>query len=301
MHIRLLGTAAGGGFPQWNCHCHTCETARTNPALARPRTQSSVAVSADGDHWFVLNASPDIRAQLETLPQQQSNGVRRVPFEAIVLTDAELDHSLGLALVRECREMTLYCTSAVHDILEGDSRLLPVIRAFATVSVHPLSIGTRAELLHRDGKPSGLTVEAVPLAGGSPRFSNVSAPGVVSALLIRDSAGSMLAYVPCCESVDGALREVLSTANVLLFDGTFWSDRELIDLGISERSATEMGHLPISGAFGTLEALSGITWGERIFVHINNTNPMLIETSEERKEVEAAGFQVGYDGMEIVC
>ena len=300
MHIRLLGTAAGGGFPQWNCHCRVCEVARTDPSRARPRTQSSVAVSADGERWFVLNASPDIRAQLATLPTA-ANGVRHVPFEAIVLSDAEIDHTFGLALVRECRELSIYSTMAVRDILEADSRLLPLVRAFATVTVNPLSIGTQTDLRYRNGSSSGLTVEALPVAGGSPRFSTVNAPGVVSALLVRDSAGSMLAYVPCCSELDGTLREALSTANVLLFDGTFWTDRELIDLGISERSAMQMGHMPLSGDNGSLAALSGFTWCEKVFVHINNTNPMLVEDSAEQREAEAAGVRVGFDGMEIVC
>ena len=317
MHIRLLGTAAGGGFPQWNCHCPTCHVARTDPARARTRTQSSVAVSADGERWFLLNASPDIRAQLATLPipaptlapseaapaapAPTSHGVRRVPFEAIVLTDAELDHTLGLALVRECRELRLYATGAIRDVLEADSRLLPLLRSFATVSLHPLSIGSRAELLLGNGTPSGLTVEAIPLAGHAPRFSTVTAPGVNCALIVRDSAGSSMAYVPCCAAIDGPLRESLATVRVLLFDGTFWSDRELIDLGISDRTATEMGHAPVGGAEGSLETLSGFTWCDRVFVHINNSNPMLVEDSPERRQVESAGFQVGFDGMELVC
>lgn len=301
MHIRLLGTAAGGGFPQWNCHCPTCDVARRDPARAHPRTQSSVAVSADGERWFLLNASPDIRAQVATLPTQTA-GLRSVPFEAIVLTDAELDHTLGLALVREARTLALYMTPATRDVLEADSRLLPVVRAFASVAVHPLSVGARAELLHADGSPSGLTVEAIPLGEGhSPRFSSVNAPGVACALIIRDSAGSVLAYVPCCAEVDSSLREALATANLVLFDGTFWSDRELVDLGISDRTSLQMGHMPIGGPGGSLEQLAGLTWGDRIFVHINNTNPILLEDSVERREAEAAGFQVGFDGMTLSC
>ena len=301
MHIRLLGTAAGGAFPQWNCHCHTCTIARTNPERARPRTQSSVAVSADRERWFLLNASPDIRSQVVTLPGPAPLGMRHVPFEAIVLSDAQLDHTLGLTLVREGRELMVYTTTAIRDVLEGDSHLLPLARAFASVSVHPLSIGTRADLELRSGDASGLTVECIALPAHSPRFSTVEAPGVNCALIVRDRGGASFAYVPSCAAIDGALREAIATANVVLFDGTFWSDRELIDLGISDRTATQMGHMPVSGPEGSLAALSTFTWCERVYVHINNTNRMLVEDSPERKEVEAAGVQVGFDGMELVC
>lgn len=301
MHIRLLGTAAGGAFPQWNCHCQTCTIARTHPDRALPRTQSSVAVSADREHWFVLNASPDIRTQVATLPGFAPLGMRHVPFEGIVLSDAELDHTLGLALVREARELMVYTTPAIRDVLEGDSHLLPLVRSFANVSLHPLSIGTRAELMLRSGVPSGLTVECIPLGPQSPRFSNVEAPGVKCALVVRDIGGGSFVYAPSCSEIDGPLREALATANVVVFDGTFWNDRELIDLGISDRTATQMGHMPVSGRNGSLAALTGFTWCDRVYVHINNTNRMLVEDSLERREVEEAGVRVGFDGMDLVC
>ena len=301
MHIRLLGTAAGGGFPQWNCHCAGCTIARSHPEAAVPRTQSSVAVSADREHWFLLNASPDIRAQVATLPGPAPLGVRHVPFEAVVLSDAEIDHTMGLALVRESRELRIYSTAAIRDVLEGDSHILPIVRAFANVSVQPLSIGSRAELRLRSGQASGLSVECIPLSSHSPRFSHVSAPGVSCALIVRDDAGGSLVYAPSCAAIDATLREALATAGVVLFDGTFWTDRELIELGISDRTASAMGHMPVSGPEGSLMTLAGLTWCERIYVHINNTNPMLVEDSRERREVQASGVEVGYDGMELTC
>src|SRR3954447_1463110 len=158
MHVVLLGTAAGGGFPQWNCWCPTCRSGRSQPHRAIPRTQSSAAVSADGERWFLLNASPDVRAQLACLPGLRPGGVRHVPVEGIVITDAELDHTLGIVLLREARKLQLYATSAVRSILERDSRLLPVTQAFAEVVVTEMPLKIRIPLRYRDGQTSGISV-----------------------------------------------------------------------------------------------------------------------------------------------
>src|SRR3954447_23775578 len=161
MHVVLLGTAAGGGFPQWNCWCPICRSGRSQPHRAIPRTQSSAAVSADGERWFLLNASPDVRAQLACLPGLRAGGVRHVPVEGIVNTDAELDHTLGIVLLREARSLQLYLTGAVQSILQEDSRLLPVTRACAEVNVTPLTLGKRPPLQYREGKPCPLWVEPI--------------------------------------------------------------------------------------------------------------------------------------------
>ncbi len=298
MHIVLLGTAAGGGFPQWNCWCPTCRTARTDPGEARPRTQSSAAVSADGARWFLLNASPDVREQLRMLPAPVPAGVRHVPVEGIVLTDAELDHTLGLALLREARHLQLWATDAVHRVIAHDSRILPVTRAFADVRVEELVPDRRTGLCYRDGTASGLRVTCIPVPGGPPRFASEERPGHTVGLIVEDErTGGSCAFVPGCGGLDDGLLRRLDAADLVLFDGTFWTDDELIGLGIGERTARQMDHLPVSGPGGSLAQLGKLAGRRRVYTHINNTNLMLLEHGPERAEVERAGLVVGADGM----
>lgn len=298
MHIVLLGTAAGGGFPQWNCWCPTCRSGRFEPHRANQRTQSSAAVSADGERWFLLNASPDVRTQLACLPGiRPGGGVRHVPVEGIVITDAELDHTLGIVLLREARSLQLYLTEAVQSILEADSRLLPVTRAFAEVTVTHVTPGKRTPLRYRDGKISRIWVEPIEVPAGPPRFATTSAKGHTTGLIIGDEAtGGRCAFVPGCGELSPPLLEKLQQTDLILFDGTFWSNDELIELGISDRTAREMDHLPVAGPDGSLARLSAIDT-RRVYTHINNSNPMLLEDSPERSAVEQAGILVGADGM----
>jgi pyrroloquinoline quinone biosynthesis protein B len=197
VQIILLGTAAGGGFPQWNCWCPSCRVARNDPDRARHRSQSSAAVSADGRRWFLLNASPDVHAQLGRLPLGEPAGMRQQPVEGVVLTDAELDHTLGLVLLREGGSLQVYATPAVRRILEEDSRVVPVTRAFAEVRLEQLPIGRSAALSYGDGCPSGLTVSGFAVPAGPPRFASGDHPGHTVGLLIRDEAtGGTCAFVP---------------------------------------------------------------------------------------------------------
>ena len=298
MQVILLGTAAGGGFPQWNCWCPTCRIARREPARARPRSQSSAAVSADGRRWFLLNASPDVHAQLARIPGPEPRGMRHVPIEGVVLTDAELDHTLGIVLLREGRYLQLYATPAAQSVIERDSSMLPVTRAFAEVRVEPLAIGGSTALGYRDGCPAGLTVTAFPVPAGPPRFASEALPGHTVGLLVRDDAtGGVCAFVPGCGGLDRTLLDRLAGAELVLFDGTFWTDDELIALGIGQRTARAMDHLPVSGPDGSLEQLAALPARHRVYTHINNTNPMLIEDSPQRLEVERHGLVVGADGM----
>jgi pyrroloquinoline quinone biosynthesis protein B len=298
MQLVLLGTAAGGGFPQWNCWCPSCRAARTDPDRALPRTQSSAAVSADGARWFLLNASPDVRDQLRHLANGIPEGARHVPVEGLVLTDAELDHSLGLVLLREARRLQVWATEAVQRVLEDDSRLLPVTRAFAEVRVETLEPGRAAGLCYRDGTASGLRVTPFPVPADPPRFAREERPGHTVGLIVEDAAtGGRCAFVPGCGGLDEALLARLSSVDLLLFDGTFWTDEELIRLGIGERTALQMDHLPVSGPHGSLARLSALPARHRVYTHINNTNPMLLEDGPERAAVLAAGLAVGADGM----
>jgi pyrroloquinoline quinone biosynthesis protein B len=298
VHIVLLGTAAGGGFPQWNCWCPTCRVGRTTPDEARPRTQSSAAVSADGARWFLLNASPDVREQLGILGLPAPAGVRHVPVEGVVFTDAELDHTLGLALLREARHLQGWATDAVWHVLAHDSRILPVTQAFAEVRVEELVPERRAGLCYRDGGSSGLKVTCFPVPAGPPRFAREERPGHTVGLVIQDErTGGSCAFVPGCGGLDEGLVRRLDAVDLVLFDGTFWTDDELIGLGIGERTARQMDHVPVSGPDGSLARLAGLTGPRRVYTHINNTNPMLLEHGPERTEVERAGLVVGADGM----
>ena len=304
MRVILLGTAAGGGFPQWNCWCPSCRVARDTPRAAKPRRQSSAAISVDGERWFLLNASPDVRDQIALLPSTVRRTAdaqyRHVPIEGVLLTDAELDHTLGLVLLREARHLPLWTTQAVCAMLEHDSRILPVTRAFADVPVTELRLDTPQALRHRDGSPSGISVEAFAVAAGPPRFSQRHDNGHTVGMMLRDEeSGKMCAFVPACGELTPSLLERLAPADVLLFDGTFWTDDELIALGIGDRTARQMDHLPISGPDGSLVPLSTLPCRHRVYTHINNTNPMLVERSPERARVDQAGLVIGVDGMDI--
>ena len=297
-----MGAAAGGGFPQWNCWCRCCRVARTDPEAAWPRTQSSVAISCDGQRWFLLNASPDVREQLARLPSNgEPSGSRHVPIEGVLLTDAEIDHSLGIVLLREAQYLPLYATTAVRAVLDNDSRILSMARAFGDVPWTELPLGAPIDLPHRNGVSSGLSVEAVVVPGAPPRFASKAAAGHTVALIVREShGGRVCAFAPGCGGVTPALRERFAEADVLLFDGTFWKDDELATVGITTRTAREMDHLPIAGPGGSLEALATLPCPYRVYTHINNTNPILLEQSSERAAVAQAGWTVGYDGLHMV-
>ena len=303
MQVLLLGTAAGNGFPQWNCRCATCQAARETPPRATPRTQSSIAVSADGAHWFLGNASPDVRAQLERLGAGPPGAVRWSPVEGVVFTDAELDHTLGVALLREARLLPVWATRSVLDVLSEDSRLLPVTRAFGDVPETTLGAGVVAPLKLRDGRDSGLTVELVAVQGSAPRFARREMAGHTNAAVFQDVAsGRRLAYVPGCAAIEDALLRTLHGMELVLFDGTCFTDDEMRSAGASDRTASAMGHQPVAGARGSLPVLRTLAANGRtrvIYVHIYNTNPMLVQGSPQRAEVEAAGIGIGEDGTRL--
>jgi pyrroloquinoline quinone biosynthesis protein B len=246
----------------------------------------------------LLNASPDVRDQLVCLPGAMPFGIRHVPLEGIVTTDAELDHTLGLVLLREARALQLYATPAVSEVLEQDSRILPVTRAFAEVKVIEIMPLQRSELRYRDGEASRLWITPFAVPAGPPRFARSAQPGHTVGLTIEDEdTGATLAFVPGCGDLDDSLLRRLGDTDLVLFDGTFWTDDELVRLGISDRRAREMDHLPISGTGGSLERLTALARPQKVYTHINNTNPMLLEDSSERAAVERAGIAVGADGM----
>jgi pyrroloquinoline quinone biosynthesis protein B len=304
MRIHLLGTAAGGGVPQWNCNCAVCREARGGGGRVQPRTQSSVAISGDGRSWFLLNASPDIRGQIESFAALRPRGSRErnSPIEAVLLTNADLDHTLGLLLLREGEKLRIHATGEVHRALSEGIGFETALESFCgTEWITPLP--QRQPLLRHDGSASGLTHEAIPLLGKPPRFMNsrttTDAENVVGYRITDDQTGGRLLFLPDVSAMNETVLRWLPECDALLFDGTFWSENEMREQGVGTLSAADMGHVPISGAAGSLKVLAQLRIRHKIYTHINNTNPILIEDSPEHAAVKAAGCVVGRDGMEF--
>jgi pyrroloquinoline quinone biosynthesis protein B len=295
VRARILGSAAGGGFPQWNCRCPTCEAARAG--TARARTQSSLAVRGAEGPWFLANASPDLRQQLEALPADPADGVRAAPVAGILLTDAEIDHTAGLLLLRESSApLRVYGSDAVRGALTDGYPVLRILATYGGVDWRALEPGRPHAL---DG--SSLEVESFAAGGDAPRYLAGTEDEVeASGLVFRDRAtGGVLTYLPGLAELGDEVLGRLAASDVVLVDGTFWRDDELARLGISGRTARQMGHVPLAGPGGTLEAVARLERPRVILVHINNTNPVLLERSPERDAVLRAGAEVGDDGLEI--
>jgi pyrroloquinoline quinone biosynthesis protein B len=296
VRVRILGSAAGGGFPQWNCRCPTCEAARAG-LRARPRTQSSLAVRGADGPWFLVNASPDARQQLQDITEPRVDGVRTPPVAGVLLTDAEIDHTAGLLLLRESASpVHVYGDPGVERALRDGYPVLSMLERYCGAEWHTLSPGRAQPLVG-----STLTVEPFRTGGDAPRYLDGSGVELeASGFVFRDGAGGgVVTYVPGLARLDEAVLARLASSDLVLVDGTFWRDDELARLGISTRSARDMGHLPLSGPGGTLEALAALERPRKALVHINNTNPILLEDSPERAEVVRAGVEVAYDGLEV--
>jgi pyrroloquinoline quinone biosynthesis protein B len=296
VRVRILGSAAGGGFPQWNCRCPTCEAAREG-VRARPRTQSSLAVRGAEGPWFLVNASPDARQQLEAITDPRLDGVRSAPVAGVLLTDAEIDHTAGLLLLREsATPVRVYGEEGVKRALTEGYPVLPMLVRYCGLQWRTLQPGQASPL-----EGSSLTVESFEVGGDAPRYLDGSGVELTaSGLVFRDVLGGGVAtYVPGLARLDAAIIARFAASDLVLVDGTFWRDDELARLGISARSARDMGHLPLSGPGGSLEALSRLERPRKALVHINNTNPILLEDSPERAAVLRAGVEVAYDGLEV--
>ena len=305
MLVKILGSAAGGGFPQWNCACANCSALRAGTFRGRARSQTQVAISSDGDNWFLLGASPDLRSQIEATAAlhprlNSSQNARHSPIKGVVLQSADLDHVVGLLLLRELQPLNVYATAPVLRILrERNSMFGMVNRVPNQIAWHTIVPGAEFELMEGEG-PSGLRCEAVGLSCRYPAYakeaSGVSAaPEAVVGVQVSASVKT-LAFFPAVAQWDNALLERLRSADVVLIDGTFWSDDELIRVQGGGQTAREMGHLPVGGPGGMLECFDGVTRPRKIFVHVNNTNPMLDESSPEYREVRTAGWEVAEDG-----
>jgi pyrroloquinoline quinone biosynthesis protein B len=301
MRVRVLGSAAGGGFPQWNCACPSCCAVRDSSRPARPRTQSSIAVSGDGHQWYLFNASPDVRVQIESFPPLRpssephcSRRSRSVPLRAVLLTDDELDHTLGLLLLREGSGLELHATKTVRDTLYDGTSLLRTLEAYCPVEWRPVIPGVDVPLA------GGLSYRAfdVPTTKLA-RFGSGGGKGrVVGYRLTGDFTGRTLVYLPSVQDLT-VVRDQLDDCACLLVDGTCWRDDELIRLGLADKTARDMGHMPIGGPDGSLALLAGLSIGRTVYVHINNTNPILLEDAPERRIVERHGIEVAVDGLEL--
>jgi len=301
MRVIILGSAAGGGVPQWNCGCPNCLDARHD---GRGRMQSCVAVSGDGARWILLNASPDLRMQLAAHHELWPRGLRGSPIGSVVLTDGEIDHTLGLLLLREsAARLPVYAAGGVTALLGDEWPLYRVLSAYAGVEPRTLEEGRPVALTDGAGTPLGIGCSATTVARRPPRYARAAAPATaafdVALRLTDERTGGTLAYVPTAGAMDDAVRRVAGGADLLFFDGTFWSDGELRAAGVDAPTALEMGHLPIGGPGGSLGLLPHLDAKRVVLVHINNTNPILCRSSAERARVEAAGIVVGEDAMEF--
>ena len=304
MLIRVLGSAAGGGFPQWNCGCPNCRGLRSGTVRAAPRRQESAAVSSDGHGWILLNASPEIREQIESFAGLHPQAPRHSPIQAIVLTNGDLDHTLGLLSLRESHPLVVYATEHVRrGFTEGNVLYRTLQRFPGQVTWRALKLGAEEELVGADGHGSGLLVEAVPVPGKLPihlESQGAHHPEDNIGLRIREaSTGRRLAYFPAAGGLTPMVEKAIEDADCLFFDGTFWSADELPAQGLGTKRADDMAHLPVGGDGGSLAALRALRAPRRIFIHVNNTNPLLREDSAERREAQAAGWEIAWDGMEV--
>ena len=302
MKVRVLGSAAGGGFPQWNCNCPNCRGLRDGTLDAKARTQSSIAVSSDGTDWVLINASPDLLAQIKAFPALQPNrAIRDTGIRAIILCDGQIDHTTGLLMLREGKRLEIWCTEMVHEDLTTGNPLFDILGHYCGVDWRRLPLEQDATF-SVDGI-ADVRFAAVPLASKAPPYSphrNDPHEGDNVGLRITDTrSGRSLFYAPGLGEIEPRVATHLRDADALMVDGTFWTDDEMIRLGVSKKRARDIGHLPQSGAGGMIEVLAPLRASHKVLIHINNTNPILIEASPERAELRRAGIEVAYDGMEI--
>ncbi len=310
--MKILGSAAGGGFPQWNCACPNCRAMRAGTFHGKARAQTQVAITQDGERWFLLGASPDLRAQIEATselhPRAQSGGeiARQSPIAGVVLANADLDHVLGLLLLRELQPLCIHATASVRRILREDNTMFGMLERVAKqASWKDFTPGESFPLLGPEADDSGLRGRAVSLGIHFPAYVSATrqaelAPRESSLGLLIDSAsGKRLAYMPAVPEIDDALLKEFESADLLFFDGTFWSDDELIRTQGSGSTARQMGHVPVSAAEGSLKKLAGLRRPRKIYLHINNTNPMLDESGPEYRQVREAGWEIAEDGWQF--
>jgi pyrroloquinoline quinone biosynthesis protein B len=298
MRILVLGSAAGGGYPQWNCRCPVCQLAWSGDFRVKARTQSSLAVSLSGDRWLLLNASPDLRSQILATPAlQPKHGLRHSPIDAVYITNGDVDHITGLISLREQQAFTVYATSAILSLL-GPGSVFGVMNP-QVVSRVPVALGESVEPL------PGLTVTSFAVPGKVPLFleGDVVETGAIGENTIGleiSGGGKRFFYIPGCARLTPELLSRVKGAPLIFFDGTLFTDDEMVAAGLSQKTGQRMGHMSMSGPDGSIVAFSKSEIARKVYVHINNSNPALIDGSPQRLAVESAGWEVAEDGMEIV-
>jgi len=306
MHIRVLGSAAGGGYPQWNCNHPNSRRARQRDPAAPQRTQSSIALSSDGERWALFNASPDLRQQIndnDILHPRQA--LRDSPINAVVLTNADVDHVAGLLNLRESQAFRLYGTRRVLSVLEANSIFNVLNPQFVTRE--SMVLNEELEIMRPDGGALGISVLPFAVPGKvalwledesqGENFGTVDEDTI--ALEVRAEGKTCFFYMPACARMTDALADRLRGAELVFFDGTLWVDDEMVRDGVGVKTGKRMGHMSVSGEEGTMAAFSDLDVGRKVFIHINTTNPILIADTPERAAAETAGWEVSYDGMAI--
>jgi len=301
MKVRVLGSGAGGGFPQWNCNCHNCHRIRHNTMNGNARSQSSIAVSTDNKNWLLINTSPDIRSQLEAFPAiQPKEGIRDTGIKAILLIDSQIDNTTGMLMLREGKPLEVYCTEMVKQDLTTGFPLFTMLKDYCTVNHHAVPV---------DG--SSFTIPAIDdlrfytqaLKSKAPPYSphrhDPHEGDNIGVIIEQISTGKKVFYSPGLGEIEPHVMTAMQEVDCLLVDGTFWTDDEMCTQNISHKRAREIGHLPQSGPGGMIEVLDGVAKARKVLIHINNTNPILDDDSEQRKILDAAGIEVAYDGLEI--
>jgi len=310
MRLKIIGSAAGGGFPQWNCNYKLSRAARAGVSGIEPRTQSSLAASADGRGWVLFNASPDIRQQIALTPQLQpavDGPLRSTPIRAVVLTNADVDHVAGLLSLRERQPFAIYSTQEVLRVLEANS-IFNVLDP-SVVPRRVLPPDRETAICDGEGRETGIVVESFAVPGKVALYlENTSDPqadfssdkgDTIGVRIANGQGGGSAFYIPGCARIDAGLRARLAHAPCLLFDGTLYTDDEMITAGVGQKTGARMGHIAMSGENGAIAGLASVAISRRVFVHINNTNPVLDENSSEHAAVRAAGWEIGRDGMEL--
>jgi pyrroloquinoline quinone biosynthesis protein B len=307
MYVKILGAAAGGGSPQWNCCCTNCRQLREGTFSGKPRSQVQLAISADSECWFLINASPDLRYQIDSFPalHPRPSSLRQSPIHGIVLTSAEVDAALGLLLLRESQPLRIYSTEAVRALLTEDNSLFGVLRREPDqVQWHTITPGEPFELLALNDHPASICCTPISTGGAFPgyvaRDRSVQLDPIAAVIgLFIENSSKQLAFFPAASTVSPAWLDEMNRCGAVLFDGTFWSDDELLRIRGRGKTARQMGHLPVGGPDGSLAQLSSLVGPRKMFIHINNTNPMLDASSPEFKQVRASGWELAFDGMKL--
>lgn len=300
----VLGAAAGGGLPQWNCACPVCAAVRSGQAGA-PQTQSSIVVSADGERWVLINASPDIRQQFAATPALHPRAVRHSPLSAVLVTNADVDHVAGLLSLREAQPFALYATRRVHSVLDDNAIFNVVNREH--VPRRPVQLNESMPILDAAGEPTGICIETFTVPGkvalwledpNAERFGSV-AEDTIGVAIRAEGSEARLFYLPGCADVPDSLKARFKPTDTVLFDGTTYTEHEMAEAGVGQKSASRMGHLVMSGPQGTIARLADVPLARRLFIHINNTNPVWLPDSEARREIARQGWDLAFDGMEL--